>query len=290
MPYKAQEITTDYVFSYKDIKVGLSDNKLTIENAKIARVMDLKLSIPCTVSLLDKRSGAEMAARRHGIDFSFAGMNMPLQNKETEYSLKKIIATAVEATIFDSEHVCVELIIHENIQQLSFTRKYYIYSDLPFISSRTGIRSQVMPLMYWARRGDLYKRDLCRASSPERLENCADGILLAGNLHPVKAVEFAGRTDLTNDHVFENSNPAGMFKGNLLFCENQDGGGLLFLQEAPPSGERRDFEEYDFRVDEKNTVYSCCWGISPHEVSPDKELFSYRHVIALYQSGGAIST
>jgi hypothetical protein len=288
LPYKAQEITTDYVFSYKDITVGLSDNKLTIENSTIARVLDLKLSIPGTVSLKDKRSGAEMAARRHGIDFSFAGMNMPLQNKETEYSLKKVIATAVESTIFDSEHVCVELIIHENIQQLSFTRQYYIYPDMPFISSRTGIRSKVMPLLYWTRRGDLYKRDLSRVNSPERLENCADGVLLAGNLHPTKAVEFAGRTDLTNEHVFENNNPVGMFKGNLLFCENPDGGGLLFMQEAPPSSERRDFEEYDFRVDDKNAVYSCCWGINPHEVSADHELFSYRHTIMLYQPGDSI--
>ena len=175
MTYQNHEIGSSSTFTYRDIRVTLDDNKLSLENSKIARVLDLKLSIPCTVSFKDKRVGMELAAECADMDFSFVGMNMPCHvgppNKRTEYSLGKITATAIEGSIFDSEHVCVKLMIHENIQQLLFTRKYFIYPDLPFMSSQTGIISKVMPLMYWTRRGEMYKRDLYGQDDPEILES-----------------------------------------------------------------------------------------------------------------------
>ncbi len=291
MPYQDWEITSEHSFSYKDIRVELKEHMLLIENSRLSRLFDLKHAVPKTVSLKDKCSGAELTAEKCNGDFSFIGMNMPHNPKaRTEYHLGKITASVVENSIFDAEHVCVILTIHEDIQGLSFTRKYFLYPDLPYLASQTGIISKVTPLIYWTRRGGLYKKDRYGQDSPESLESCGDSLRLADDLHPAKAVEFAGRTDYTNEHVFEHENPVRMINGNLLFCENNAGDGLFFLQEAPPSEERRDFEEYDFRIDGKNTVFSCCWGINPHEVSPVKELFSYRHVIALYQAGTATST
>jgi hypothetical protein len=291
MSYQNQEITSTQSFTYKDIKVELKEHRLLIENSRLARLFELKHAVPQTISLKDKSSGAELAAQHDHGDFSFAGINMPHNLRgRTEYRLGKITASVVEESIFDAEHICVKLKIHEDIQQVSFTRKYFIYPDLPYLASQTGIISKVTPLMYWTRRGGMYKTDLYKQHSPATLESCEDSLKLSDNLHPAKAVEFAGRTDYTHDHVFEHENPAAMFNGNLLFCENTSGDGLLFLQEAPLSGERRDFEEYDFRIDEKNTVHSCCWGINAHEVSPEKELFSYRHVLVLYQAGDAITS
>ena len=289
--YQNQEITSDHGFVYKDIKVELKDHRLLIENSRLSRLLELKHAVPQTLSLKDKYSDSELAATHDHGDFSFAGINMPHDSRaSTEYRLGKITASVVEDSIFDAEHVCVKLKIHEDIQNVSFTRKYFIYPDLPYLASQTGIISKVTPLMYWTRRGGMYKTDIYKQHAPAKLESCSDSLRLADNLHPVKAVEFAGRTDYTHDHVFEHENPAATLNGNLLFCEKNGGNGLFFLQEAPPSGERRDFEEYDFRIDEKNTVHSCCWGINPHEVSPDKELFSYRHVLVLYQAGNAITT
>lgn len=287
----SREITSEQCFVYKDIRVELKNQMLLTGNSRLSRLFNLKHAVPQTISLIDEYSGAELAAEHGNGDFSFVGINMPHTPKtRTEYRLEKITASVVEGSIFDSEHVCIELKIHEDIQQISFTRKYFLYPDLPYIVSQTGIVSKVTPLMYWTRRGGLYKKVLSGQYSPEKLESCEDSLRLADNLCPARAVEFAGRTDYTNDHVFEHENPVGMCNGNLLFCKNKAGDGLFFLQEAPPSEERRDFEEYDFRISENNTVYSCCWGIGPHEVSPEKELFSYRHVIALYQAGTEITT
>jgi hypothetical protein len=289
MPYQNQEVTAAQNFTYKDIKIELKDHRLLIENSRLARIFDLKHAIPQTVSLKDKHSGAELAEKYGGNDFSFAGINMPhTPNVRTEYRLEKITASVVDGSIFDAEHVCVKLKIHDDIQNVSFTRRYFLYPDLPYLASQTGIISKVMPMMYWTRRGGLHAYNRCAQPYPEMLESCADSLRLANNLRPTKAVEFAGRTDYTHEHVFEHNNPVDTFNGNLLFCETTAGNGLFFLQEAPPSGDRRDFEEYDFRINEKNTVRSCCWGINPHEVSPEKELFSYRHVLALYQAGDAI--
>ena len=161
MPYQNQEITSTQSFAYKDIKVELKDHRLLIENSCLSRLFDLKHAVPQTVSLIDKCSGAELAAAHGHGDFSFVGINMPHSLKgRTEYRLGKITASVVEGSIFDAEHVCVKLKIHEDIQNVSFIRKYFLYPDLPYLASQTGIISKVMPQMYWTRRGGLYQKDL----------------------------------------------------------------------------------------------------------------------------------
>ena len=60
---------------------------------------------------------------------------------------------------------------------------------------------------------------------------------------------------------------------------------VMFLQEAPPSMERRDFEAYDFRYDpETGVIRSCTWGIAPEDIQSGKQTYkSFRHVLLVYQ-------
>lgn len=71
--------------------------------------------------------------------------------------------------------------------------------------------------------------------------------------------------------------------GNLLFSKNSSGAGFLYLQEAPPSGERRDMETCDFRVKD-GEIHSCSWGIHPSEIRPGKTFRGYRHDLLVYHS------
>ena len=71
--------------------------------------------------------------------------------------------------------------------------------------------------------------------------------------------------------------------GNLLFCKNSSGAGFLYLQEAPPSGERRDMETCDFRVKD-GEIHSCSWGIHPSEIRPGKTFRGYRHDLLVCHS------
>ncbi|MBO5724556.1 MAG: hypothetical protein J6S58_06970, partial [Lentisphaeria bacterium] len=102
----------------------------------------------------------------------------------------------------------------------------------------------------------------------------------------VKTVLFHGRTDVTDHIVEEKPFQADQecARGNLLLCRHPaNGHGLFFLQEAPPSNERRDFEQYDFRIKD-GSIYSCCWGIHPGEFVSGKEYGSYRHVLGIFHN------
>lgn len=287
MNRKLQSIKPGKPFNYRDVTITIDEQQqLIIENASLLRVLDLQRGVPVTLELKDKRNGEQYAAERTDCDFSFAGFNMPASKYHTEYAINSISAQIIPESIFDAEHVELKIKITEAVQGLRFSRRYFIYPGLPVIASKTGIISETMPLIYWTRRGGLYQH-YGKHSGDAIQESCADSLHLTPSCVPVKTVEFSGRTDYTHDQVIEHDKVTAHSNGNLMFCENQSGNGLFFLQEAPPSGERRDFEEYDFRVHE-NTVSSCNWGISPHEITPKRELFSYRHVIVLYRTGEAI--
>ena len=273
-------------FSHRDIAVICSGDSLVIENAALRRAFDLSSGTPMTTELMGKKSGRLAAGKNEACDFSFIGMNMPGYEKVTDYRIESVGVSAIEASMFDGEKVEVRILIHEPVQQLTFERICIIYPELPVFSTVTTIKSLSVPNLYWSRRADAgnFNRHI-----PEfKLESRGDSLAL-NDMQPYKSVKFTGRTDYTNDLVDENfgfCRPT--VSGNLLFCRGSDGSGLFFLQEAPPSEERRDFEAYDFRMDD-NEVFSCGWGIEPHDVS-DEPLKSYRHVIGLFDDDGTDGT
>ena len=270
----------EHDFNYRDISVSRDGHLLTIENAALRRVFDLTNVVPRTISLFNKVTGREHALTGDASgDFSFIGFNMPESEAlTTEYRSAGIAVDIALGDYLDGEHVEVCLRIEEKVQQLVFCRTYCIYPGLAVISSFTAVMATVVPNVYWNRRGQLNGH-----LAVGMLESRGDSISLASGLRPVKTVEFRGRTDFDNDLLLPHAVDQEQMNGNLLFAADESSGaGLLILQEAPPSRERRDFETYDFRIT-GNTVRSCCWGIPPQEIEPGRELKSYRHTVMLYQ-------
>ncbi|MCF6176537.1 MAG: alpha-galactosidase [Victivallaceae bacterium] len=268
------------IFTHKKINICYKDDLLSITNGLCKRIVDLSDDYSSTISLKNS-DGTEFADKSESADFSFIGINMPTSTHKTEYKLSVVEVKLCKASIFDAEHVRINLTMTENIQSITFVRSYLIFSDMPIIAVENSIRSNVSSNIYWSHRDGLNDK---RNYPPEFLESSADTIRLNKDITPVKAVEFQGRTDYTNDLVIEHMLAVGDINGNLLFCENSDSG-MFLLQEAPPSSERRDFEAHDFRVTEDNMLFSCGWGIAPEELIPGKSFTSYRHLVGFYAKG-----
>ena len=265
-----------------DVIVRVDGTRLSIANSRIRRELDLSSGMPATVSLTDPVTGAELAdPKGDEADFRFMGYTTPFNDSTTSCRVSRIMCEEREGGLFAAKHVAVIVEIEESVQKLEFRREYMVFPGLPAISCRTGISAAAQPNILWTRRGDLHT--LTR-HGVGFLESCVDSFRLRGCPDRLETIEFAGRTDYGNDHVRETEHdPAAAVirvMGNLLICEF-DGAGVFVLQQAPPSAERRDLEQYDFRV-EAGRVHSLCWGISPWEVSPDRMLFSYWHTVGVY--------
>jgi hypothetical protein len=269
---------TDFI--YKDIQIVCRGNVLTVENSQLRREFDISNGIPKTIGLWSKSSGKRISTEVADKDFSFIGINMPGSDRSVDYKITGISVAEKEASIFDGERVELEMSIHESVQQVFFVRTYMIYPELPVIASKTSIKCYTSPNVYWGRGRDKMNCNIQEHS----LYSCADTLVLSDDLKPVSVVEFSGRTDQTNDVAVEKTVDADTLCGNLLFCKDASGNGLFFLQEAPPSTERRDFENYDFYVSGAQ-VFSCGWGIEPQAVG-EEELTGYRHIIGIFEDDG----
>lgn len=272
----------ELLLEFEDIRVWRRATDLTIANSAISRKFDLAAGAPKTVSLRDG-AGREFASPgKPCADISFIGLNHPGSEK-TPWSLESVAADIREGGLFDSTCVRVRLKMSEPVEQASYTREYFIYPGLAALAVRNSIECPVKPNIYWTARG-VYGR---RQRAPECLalaESCADSICPAPGIRPECAVEFTAVTDITDELVtIHQAAELEFLNGNLLFCSDGGGVGFAWLQEAPPSGERRDYEMHDFRL-AGNTVFSCNWGIHPAELVPGRVFHGYRHILMLFHS------
>lgn len=273
-------------FVHRDIRISFANHSLVLENSRLRRVLDLSGSMPRTVSFSDLQTGHDYAAStKEYADFWYAGYNLPTDRSVTEYALESLTAETVPAGFLDGEHVLVRLKIREAVQGLAYQREYFIYPELPFLSTRAGVASETLPYFYWSRRPGLWNDSRYGGALKE---SCVDSIRLAFAPAHAKAVEFVGRTDYTNDLLFERSCPSGDFNalGNLLYLEADGGHGVMMIAEAPPSSERPDFEAHDFSC-RNGEVRAVGWGILPNEISESEPLFSYRTTIGFYPDSEA---
>ena len=263
----------------QDIEILIEKNTLYLKCAGLERVINLDASVPKTVSLTYKGKYllAQDTPETAEQDFTFIGLNKA--SDEIPYNLFAMNIAWKDATFLEAAHAEVSMRIAEPCGETVYLRTYILYPGVPAIGVHTAIRSPVIPNTYWA------YRDIPRPGyKPEDREGCVDKLRLpfAAN---VKSIEYFGRTDIT-DKLYEEHLGPGKLTGNLLIAEAKEGYGLVMLQEAPPSTERRDLEKHDFRVevnDSETRLYSCCWGIPPNEVTNDRELQSYRHVIIPFE-------
>lgn len=269
---------------YLDAYCLQTGERLIFGNAAFRREIDLSGGFPRTVSLRDGAGHEFAAADRTDCDSHFVGINPP-GYQESCYRIRDCSARRVDSKHFDAPHLAVKLTFGDDIQQAVFVSEYFIYPGLATHAVRNRICSEVMPNCYWSSRNALRGPGNTTRFPAFFLESAADSLALAPGQEPVEAVEFAGRTDYTDDLVVRHpaDREATRYCGNLFRVADAAGRGLEYLQEAPPSAERRDLEDYDFRLEDR-TLYSCCWGIPPQELRPGKWFTGYRHALTVYHT------
>ena len=268
----------DTLFKHQDIIISSDEKTLEIANSRFSRTFDLSGGFIRTLSL--KYNGREYASTDNmQSDFHFIGMNFP-HDAERPCRITGIDCELIAGGMFDSEHVKVNITIFNDFQKISYSIEYFIYPDAAWLGCRGNINSAVSPNIYWSHRGrlsnEISSRPLCA------FESVTDSFAYAPDFSPRSTIEFTARTDYTDNVVIHHTVAGdGGYCGNILILENNDHCGAAFLQEAPPSAERRDFEKYDFLI-QGGRVSSCCWGIAPEELVPGKTFTGYRTVVLFY--------
>ena len=266
----------DTCFFHRDITVEKSEKQLVIANSCISRKFLFQDGSWRTVSIRDA-AGKEYASKDNDqCDFHFIGLGHP-ENGTHKLQLSGVDCKVVEADFSDAEHVEVAVAFTETVQQVEYIITYIIYPEFPAIVCQGRVKSEVMPNIYWSHRGRL-----ANDGKNNFFDSVTDSFAFAGNVKLRYAVEFTARTDYTDNLVIRrNIAGDGEYNGNILVAGDDNLTGFAFLQEAPPSAERRDFESYDFKVQD-GRVSSCCWGVPPEEMKPGKFFTGYRTVLLLF--------
>ena len=262
--------------AWEDIRICRNENLLILENSRIRRELDLSKGAPRTISLRTA-SGMELASEENPVcDIGFIGMNEPGRT-DTPWHLKSIRCIRKQQDLFEAQRMIVEISMEEPLSRSCYQKNYILYPRISAIGMECSIRTKVMPNFYWTHRNKIRQ--------PGFLESIGDSLRLASSVAPRQSVEFRGRSDEEPVPVLEHPVSSNEITGNLLYCDNGSGIGLLFLQEAPPSMERRDWESYDFRFDpETQVIRSCTWGIAPEDIQNGNRTYrSFRHVLLVYQ-------
>ncbi len=269
----------ELLLQHDDVFVKRSGERLVLGNSMVSRELDLSLGAPRTVSLRDG-AGREFAdPGKADADLSFIGLRVP-GSADMPWQVEEISASVIEGDIFDGTRVRVEIRMVEPLEQAFYIREYFIYPQLPVIAVQNSVQCPVMPNVYWTRRGN-YLKQQAAPESAATTESCVDSIKPAAGVRPAFTATFAGVTDYTDELVQVNELKGDRLNGSILACEDEKQAGFLYLQEAPPSGERRDLEEHDFRLGD-GVVYSCNWGIHPSELQPEVWFCGYRSVLMVY--------
>ena len=184
---------------------------------------------------------------------------------------------------FEGDHLAVSVVMTEQNSRTRLVREFFIYPGLAMFGVRNRITLRVLPSGFINARNSLRKNyglngDSCDLPVMDTFHP-ADGFKVK------RTVEFAGHTDVQDMPVLEHEvHGEKEFSGNLLYCENDSETGFMILQEAPPSSERREYQNYDFSLTSHDDLRSLCWGIIPGELELDREYVSYRNAIGIYHS------
>ena len=262
-------------FQFQDCFMEADESRLILGNSRIRRTLDLTAGMPKTVSLRDAAGTDYASADKAEEDLSFMGLN-GCGCDGIRWEVESVSAEALEDPVFDAPQMRVALVMREPVQDIVLTRFFAVYPGFPVMAVWNTLRSAVMPQVYWSHRA--LERDW--NWTDDMRESHVDSIRLTSAFTEFESVKFRARTDLHDDLVFHLKPENGFADGNLLFASSADGNCVFYLQEAPPSEERRDMEKHDFRIAD-GTVYSCCWGVHPSEITPDKTYQSVRNVIAV---------
>lgn len=262
---------------YQDCYVEFDQSALILGNRCFRREFDLSGGLLHTVKMTGI-DGIEIAgSSKVRPDFYFYGDRCTPE--EMDYRPIRIGAATVTDLAGTAPHLHVTVSLYEAYQHLTLRKDFYIYPGLPALAMRCRIVSPVFPLAVWNTRRSVRERYQGRARENLIYEGCVDRLKLNGSFKPSECIEFRAQTDYNDEQVIRHPFEAGaQLKGNIFYLHDDNAREIFYFQEAPPSEERRDLEEYDFRVD-GDEVVSCSWNLHPSELGCNKEFCSPRHVL-----------
>ena len=262
---------------FLDCFINFDGSRLLLGNSRFTREFDLSKNLLHTV-VMKKSDGAVIANENsYPADFYFYGDRCTPE--EMSYQAPYVGACVVDRRAGTAPHLQVTVSLYEAFQQLTLRKDFYIYPELPALAMRCRIVSPVYPLAVWNCRRQVRERYQSRARNGLVFEGCVDRINPAAGFVPVECVEFRAQTDYNDEQLIRHPYCEGQtLNGNLFYLKNQAQTELFYFQEAPPSEERRDLEDYDFRV-EGSEVISASWNLNPGELGNKNEYRSPRHVL-----------
>ncbi len=271
------------ILQHNGISVSYDGTLLEMSCAGLERTIDLSGGTVRTVGL--RLGGREIAGQGGALPRDFHVIGMRQDSEELPFKVTNVSADWVEAQN-ESPHAEVAVAIEDAFCGIQYVRRYYLYPGVAAIGVRTELETAVVPHIYWSRRGDLN-----RYGDRLRQETCTDALRLP-SCASLRSIEFFGRTDYT-DHLYEEHAESEFMNGNILIADGACGG-VAFLQEAPPSTERRDYETHDFRIvhdGDSTEIYSCGWGVAPGELALSRggrHFCGDRHVLFAFDDAAAI--
>ncbi len=269
-------------YFYKDIFFSWQEDTLTLGNRSFRRVIDFSGGLPKSRSL--EFNGTQVAAANDKFDFVLAGFPPETTTRVfCNYTLKGHYTCNLQSPDGDGYVMNVE--IFESLRELEITLSYIVYPELPVMAVEASVRSAVTPLMSWHPRQKA-EHFHCSDNVHGTL-NIVDSVRF-NDFKVVKSVEFQLRTDYIDEPVVEHGYDGSELYGNILIARNSSGKEFFFLQEAPPSMERRGDEPGDFVVRDNGLwAGSLGSGITADDVQPGKLLKLNRLVCGMADDGDA---
>ena len=268
-------------FSCKDINFSWNGSRLEISNSRLKRVIDFSLGLPKTLEMVVDNVAA--VESNSGFDFRLAGFSAP----EHKVFVSKYQAIRVDFGLnepTDGEGAWVKVTVFETVRELKLEFRYFMYPALPVVAVQTGITATVTPHIYYNPRQN--RQEFKGNDDSHGVNTICDSLQLK-DFTVRKSVEFQMRTDYHDEPVLEHDYEENKeLYGNILLAADNSGNEFFFLQEAPPSMERRGNEPGDFQVN-GNIVSSFGSGITPADITPGRFLETNRTVCGLAVDGDA---
>ena len=285
--FKKGEQMAKKELTWQDIKVSCDGNILEFSNSFYRRVFDLTGGILRTQSFEMADGRVLCGANVNVTDFECYGNRLPLDRLDC--CVERVDFFVEEEPEWESPHVLIRAAFRDPHSRTQLIREFFLYPFIGAYGLRNRVTSYAAPNYFWLNRPDVgraYAAWAKKANWVRYNEPVMDVFHPAEGFEVRKTVAFYGHTDIHEHHVIEKFPEAAEkeLSGNLLYCEDSAGTGLVMLQEAPPSAERRERETYDFRQDESGDVFSLCWGLLPEDLMTwcGEELISYRNMVGVY--------
>ena len=267
-------------YSYKDVKISWQNSTLTLSNSRLTRCIDWSRGMPKTLSMSVDQ--VVLAGENPGFDFHIAGFSHPgIEFLHSDYQLEYVNFSQLSAPDGDGCQVTVH--VYEAIRGIRLQTTYIMYPMLPVLAIEHQVTSPVIPMQYWhpRQRGESFHS----YDASQGREIICDSLQLNG-FKVTQAIETQMRTDYYDEPVLAHDYIPGQdLYGNILLAENPAGQKFFYLQEAPPSMERRGDEPGDFLVGENQLVASLGSGLTMDDITPDRQLRTNRVVMGMAADG-----